>query len=361
MKILHVITSLHTGGAEKLMVDLLPKLKAGGLEVDLCVFNGEPTPFYEEIKSKGIKVIDFGIGNSVYSVRNIWRLRRIMANYDIVHTHNTSPQYIAAIANIGLAKKLITTEHSTYNRRRRWILFRPLDRMMYSQYKYIICISPKTKEALVKYIADTEPKAIVVYNGISISAYHDAPKEYFENNKCRFSLMQVAGFRAAKDQDTLIEALKYLPEYIHLFLVGDGVRRNEIEELIEKEQLQKRVHLLGISNNIPSLIKSADIVVVSSHWEGFGLAAVEGMAAGKPVIASDVDGLREVVNGAGILFPHGDTKALAKEIMKLATDSGLYEITAKACECRAKQFDISRMAEGYENIYVQTLLCKESI
>ena len=97
MKILHVITSLRTGGAEKLMVDLLPRMKAKGHEVDLCVFDGVRTPFYEELESKGVKVIP--LGYSVYSLFNICKLVPLMRGYDIVHSHNTACQYFVALAS----------------------------------------------------------------------------------------------------------------------------------------------------------------------------------------------------------------------------------------------------------------------
>ena len=81
------------------------------------------------------------------------------------------------------------------------------------------------------------------------------------------------------------------------------------------------------------------------------MAAVEGMAAGKPVIASDVDGLREVVAGAGVLFESGNEKDLAEKIMQLDSNSELYESISKKCIERAKEFDISKMVDGYMQIY----------
>ena len=81
MKILHVITSLRTGGAEKLMVDLLPRMKAEGLEIDLCVFDGVRTPFYEEMEKRGVKVVP--LGRHVYSLANVVKLARLMKDYDV--------------------------------------------------------------------------------------------------------------------------------------------------------------------------------------------------------------------------------------------------------------------------------------
>lgn len=93
------------------------------------------------------------------------------------------------------------------------------------------------------------------------------------------------------------------------------------------------------------------MVVMSSHIEGFGLAAVEGMSVGKPFIASDVDGLNDVIRGAGLLFRHGDDKQLAELITPLINDKELYNKVANQCLERAKQYDISKMVEGYMDVY----------
>lgn len=151
MRILHVITSLLTGGAEKLIVDLVPRLREIGHVVDVVVFNGIETPFLEELrKNKDVKV--YLLGKSFYDVRYIFKLRKIIHNYDIVHTHNSSPQLYATIANIGLHKRLVTTEHNTNNRKRNNLLLRIVDKWMYKQYEQIICISDKAAENLKDYL-----------------------------------------------------------------------------------------------------------------------------------------------------------------------------------------------------------------
>ena len=100
MKILHIITSLRTGGAEKLMVDLLPRLRDFGNEVELLLFDGTQTPFYETLKKEGIKIHHLQIGGSVYNPLNLFRIIPYLKKYDIVHTHNTAPQLFVAIDKI---------------------------------------------------------------------------------------------------------------------------------------------------------------------------------------------------------------------------------------------------------------------
>ncbi len=356
MKILHVITSLQTGGAEKLMVDLLPRLRDAGHEVELAVFNGRITPFYEQLQQKGIHIHRFmPNGGNVYNPVNLWKLVRLIrrGHYDIVHTHNTAPQLFAAIGSVLCPMALCTTEHSTFNRRRGWRCYAVVDRWMYNRYRKVICISQRAEENLGKYLGKCKAEICTINNGVDITKYADAsasPNLEAIAPGCR-KIMMVAGFRWEKDQDTLIKSLKYLPERFHLFLVGDGTRRDELEKLIDNEGMSGRVHLLGMRTDVPELLKAADYIVMSSHFEGLSLSSVEGMSVGKPFIASDVDGLREVVVDAGILFPLQDESALANLILRLDSDSDYYKAVANSCHERARNYDISSTASGYLEIY----------
>lgn len=353
MKILHVITSLRTGGAEKLMVDLLPRLKVMGHDVELLLFDGTDTPFRQDIENAGIKVYDLGIGGSVYSPVRLLKLIPFLKKYDVVHTHNTAPQLFAAIGGIGVNAKLITTEHNTSNRRRAWKGYRIVDRWMYNRYRKVICISHKAEENLCNYLGHCKADICTINNGVDIAKYADAsPSDNLETiAPGSRKIIMVAGFRWEKDQDTLIKSLKYLPDKFHLFLVGDGVRRGELEALISAENLTGRVHLLGLRTDVPNLLHAADYVVMSSHFEGLSLSSVEGMSVGRPFLASDVDGLREVVAGAGILFPHKNAEALGAEILNLEETPDKYKTVADACYIRANQFDISEMASKYSELY----------
>lgn len=353
MKILHVITSLRTGGAEKLMVDLLPRLKAKGLDVDLLLFDGTDTPFRQEIETKGIKVFDLGVGGSIYSPLRLLKLIPFLKKYDIIHTHNTAPQLFAAIGSMLCSVVLCTTEHNTSNRRRSWRWYASIDCWMYNRYRKVICISQKAEENLRGFIGDSKADICTINNGVDIARYANAlPSEELEAiAPGSRKIIMVAGFRWEKDQDTLIKALKYLPSQFHLFLVGDGNRRLELEALVKGEKLLERVHFLGLRNDVPQLLHASDYVVMSSHFEGLSLSSVEGMTVGNPFLASDVDGLREVVKGAGILFTHEDAEALAQEVLMLEHSPEIYKAIAEKCSMRSKQFDISTMVKGYVYVY----------
>lgn len=355
MKILQVITSLSTGGAEKIVVELSLALKALGHEVDVCVFSGGNTLFKNKLVDGGCKVIEFSKKNNVYSIKNLIHLKRLIHNYDIVHTHNTSPQLYAAIASLFTNVKLITTEHSTNNRRRKWSWYKFIDRWMYGRYDHVVCISEIAEKKLKEYIFLDNVNISTINNGVDVRKFANAEPVPALLESDFFHVVMIAGFREAKDQDTLIKAISLLPSNFKLWLVGDGIRRPELEKQVTDLGVSTRVTLMGLRSDVPNILKSADVVVMSSHWEGLSLSNIEGMASGKPFVASDVNGLREVTKGYGILFPHEDAQALATVIQKLHDDRAYYQQVANSCYQRALQFDISKMVDGYLKVYNQLI------
>lgn len=363
MKILHVITSLRTGGAEHLLVDLLPRLRDRGYEVELLLFDGTRTPFYERLEQAGITV--YSLGHGVHAMHNPFLLCRLVRflrrhRYDIVHTHNTPCQLIAAAGSVLCSVVLVTTEHNTSNRRRGWTWYRPIDRWMYGRYERIICVSHQAEENLVKSLGSRELYARIgtIPNGVNLQAFSQARNSAAAGMsagkaKGQYILIMVSSFGPAKDQPTLIRAMAELPDNYSLWLVGEGDsrRRQQCEELARQEGVSGRVKFLGLRHDVPRLLASADVAVMSSAWEGLPLSAVEAMASCRPVVASDVDGLREVVGGAGLLFPHKDYRRLAGTIRRLCEDGRLYAEVAQRCLRRARQYDIARMADGYGQVY----------
>lgn len=358
MKILEVITSLQVGGAEHIVVELAIGLKTLGHDVDVVVFNGEDSVFMGELKRTGCKVYRFG--KSYYNPLYIIKLVQLMRQYDVIHTHNSSPQLFVALANIFCHKKIITTEHNTNNRKRHNIFLSIIDKWMYTHYDRIICISDIAEKLLRVYIGEKNTKRIsTINNGVDVDAIHDveADGKLLKLKENRKAIVMVAGFREAKDQDTLVRTLDHLDSNkFELWLVGIGVRQdiviNLVKEINEYREEKIIVRFLGLRSDVPNVLKAADIVVMSSHWEGLSLSNIEGMSAGKPFVASDVNGLREVTKDWGLLFPHEDDKALAEIINRLGSDAEYYNEISDRCYRRAKMFDISKMVEEYNKVIV---------
>lgn len=356
MRILHVITTLDTGGAEHLMVDLLPRLNAMGHQAELLLFNGVETPFKAELRQKGVTIHELMnvSGNArhteVYNPMNVMRLRRFLKGYDIIHTHNTACQLYVPLAKLSTRSKalLITTEHNTTNSRRELWWYKPLDKWMYRKYAHVVCIGDKALENLEQYLG-SGCHASTIYNGVDTKRFHHQIKDI--SGKNRFIITMVAAFRPQKDHETLLRSFTHLPGNYHLQLVGHGDRIDEMKELCHGLGLDDKVSFLGARMDVPDILEQSDVVVLSSHWEGLSLSSIEGLASGRPFVASDVEGLHEVVGGAGILFPEGDDQALADAIMKLCENPDDYRQVAEACQEKAKSFDISVMAGAYMNLY----------
>lgn len=356
MKILHVITTLDTGGAERLMVDLLPLLNDKGDKVELLLFNGVMTPFRQELEKRGIVVHELANIESdfkrteVYSPLNIFRLRRFIKNYDVIHTHNTACQLYVPIARLlsGSHVKLITTEHNTTNRRRSIKCLHPVDKWMYRQYTRVICIGDSTRDNLESYLGE-ECHTVVIYNGVDTSRFVRPIKNVSAQDN--FVITMIAGYRPQKDHETLIKSMQHLPSNYRLQLVGDGECEPQLRDLCKNLGLNERVVFMGVRMDVPDVMEMSDIIVLSSHWEGLSLSSIEGMASGRPFIASDVDGLRDIVKGAGVLFPQGDDKALASKIQHLCENPDEYHRIAEACQHRAMEYDISVMADAYYQLY----------
>ena len=211
----------------------------------------------------------------------------------------------------------------------------------------------KAEDKLRAHIHSTSEKICTIQNGVDIQKFINADKsdEILEKFKDKHTAVMVAGFRWEKDQPTLIEAYRYLPDSYHLLLIGDGYKRGECEKLTITLKLKERVHFLGFRSDIPNILKSVDVVVMSSHFEGLSLSNIEGMASGNPFVASDVDGIRDVTAGYGVLFPHENPEKLAEEILKLTEDKRYRMAVIEKCQKRAGMFDINLMAENYNKVY----------
>lgn len=351
MKILHCITCIDdAGGAEKLMEDLLPGLKKEGCDVSCLVFYGFESKNRKVLENAGVKIYELSHNRHYYNPTKILKIIPFVRKFDIVHTHNTPAVIFTAIANLFGKAKLVMTVHNTDGRLRHLWGIRTFDKWVHYRYDSIICCSKAAEKNLRLYIP-YHPKIVTINNGIDLRKFVNAnANREFQDDKIK-KIVMVAWFREQKDHKTLIRALSLLPYEFHVYFVGDGETKESCIVLSEQLGVRNRLHFLGLRTDVPSILKSAEYIVLSSHYEGLSLSSIEGMAVGKPFIASDVSGLREIVGGAGILFPDGDAKKLADSILELDQHPDLYQEVAEKCYQRAMQYDISTMVKGYNEVY----------
>lgn len=355
MKILHVITSLRTGGAERLVTELALRHKALCDEVEVLLFDGTQTPLVILLEKSEIRVHALGKGpRAMYNPLLLPRLAGFLKkhSFDIVHTHNTPCQILTALIP---RQTRITTEHNALNRRRNWPWFKPIDHWMYSRYQKIVCVGEETRQTLSEWLdrPELDNRMTVIPNGIDLERITSATPSGDLTKHDGYKILMVSAFRPEKDQQTLIRAFQQLPEEYHLFLAG-GAETPENQRLLEACKALANdlpVHFLGIRSDVPALLAAADVVVLSSRHEGMSLSALEGMASGKPLIASDVEGMRDLVSGAGLLFPPGDAEKLAALIRQVCENPDFACEIGEQCRKRAARYDIAETARKYHQIY----------
>ena len=363
MKILHVINKLSTGGAQALVADLSIAQVKSGDQVEILELMPSPNDILRKKVEENNVVLHtlYPIGN-VYNPLLIFSIIPFLKKFDIIHVHLFPAQYWVAIAKaISFSKaNVVTTEHSTNNKRRKSYFWGLLDRFVYRRYDKIIACSDRVQEIFSKQYPTLNTCSVP--NGVDTKKYLDAmpySKSEFGMNDDAFMVTMVARFDYPKRQDTVIEALSKLPPKFHaVFAGGTPEKPNAIKcnELAASLGVSDRVHFLYIRSDVPRILKTSDAIVMSSEYEGLSLSSIEGMAGGKPFVAANVNGLKEVVAGAGLLFESGNSDELARILMKLAEDKVFYDAIAKKCLERAQNYDISEAAKKYNQIYKECLV-----
>lgn len=347
MRVLHVISSLEIGGAQRLLSDLLPIQKQSGLDVSLLVLRMENNAFSKRVADAGVPIISL----DVKSFRNpflAFKVRSIINDYDVVHAHLVHSLYLCSLAASGLKTRLIYTEHSTSNNRRGKFYVRPIEKYIYGKYAKIISISQQTQVALQGWLQSKDNRFVVINNGVDTKAFASIQKEVIPK-----SLIMVSRFASSKDQETLIRAMTLIDKDATLRLVGDGENLEHCKQVAKECGVEDRVQFLGARADVADLTAESYIGIQSSNWEGFGLTAVEIMACGKPVVASDVDGLKQVVEGAGEIFKKGNETDLAARVNIILSDKEYYNKISSRCKERALTFDIKLMADKYLEVYYE--------
>ena len=352
MRVLHIIDSLGQGGAEALVKEMLPRMRA---LADICVavLKELDSPFERELREQSIPFLPTAAGG-IYSPTHVFSLMHHLQEFDLVHSHLFPAQLFTPLAAMlaGTKVPLVVTEHTTHHRRRKkWL--HPLEKWMYGRYTAIACVSDASAAGLRAWIPGLNAKIAVIPNGIDVQKFQQATPISrvsigVKDGNC--VLLYVASFQPRKDHGTLLRAMTHIPD-ADLVLVGDGELRPQFEGEAESLGIAQRVRFLGRRTDVAELLKMADICVHAPVFEGFGIAAAEAMAAGKPIIASNVPGLAEVVGDAGILVPPGDSATLAREVCNLINSPDRRSQLSRAAVERGRQFSIEKTVAAYIDLY----------
>ena len=175
------------------------------------------------------------------------------------------------------------------------------------------------------------------------------------------AIVTVCGMNHRKGVADLIAAFEQAAQEVpaaHLYLVGDGPERGLFEQQANATQCGNRIHFEGFQNSPQPYMQAADIFVLASRREAFGLVIVEARQVGCTIIAADVDGIPEALDygAAGILFPPGDVSALTGHLVRLLTDDGERKAWRQKTLCGAERFHYATMARGVSEVYRELLL-----
>jgi glycosyltransferase involved in cell wall biosynthesis len=345
MRVVQIINSFgyRSGGAERLAQDLHMDLLAAGLDAHLVAL--------QECETAGLRnAVSLGF-SSPYKPGAILALRKYLAAMtpepDIVHAHLfPTSACVAGLKKMGAIHcPVVFTEHSTSNNRRGSAIGSVIDPLVYGPFERIYCISDGTLENLVAAYPALAEKAEVILNGAHLKFDSFTKRSTTD----RVKIVSVGSLRKAKNYPAALEALDLLPEKKCTYrIIGDGDLRAELEAKVSA--MKTSVCFEGHVTDVSPFLQEADIFLMTSLWEGFGLAVVEAMNAGLPVIASDITGLREVVGTDGtcaLLVPPEEPRAIADALTELIEDVQKRQDMGKAAFWRAALFDKRVMAEKY--------------
>ena len=329
LRVLHLITRLPVGGAERLLVDVVRGLDRGRFESLVCCIQ-EKGPLAEELERFGVAVFCLDRMRSkrfdLQAVRDLVRLLR-RERIDVMHSHLYHANLYGRLAARLAGVPAIATVHNTYTRVK--LHRRLLNRLLTGERSRVIAVSEDVQRDLVKYDGIPQDRITVIHNGIDVSRVRSALSR--EQARARLGVAGetiavgcVARLEEQKGLRFLLEALALLNEAprFTLLLAGDGRLRAELERRAATLGVAAQTLFLGTRSDVADILRALDVYAMPSLWEGLSIAMLEAMAAGLPIVISDVSGVAQVIGDDeyGVRVPARDAAALARAIRALADD-----------------------------------------
>jgi glycosyltransferase involved in cell wall biosynthesis len=355
MNILYIIGEMGYGGAELLTSQLAIRMTDKGCRVVIAVLGFCEPEVVAATEDAGVRIVRFNI--RLLSPANVWRIIKLVKNdqFDVVHVHLFPALYWGAIARIFCdnGSRWIYTEHSTSNRRRQYTILKLFERLVYRAYDEIVCISYAAQRELLRWLPCLD-KTIVVESGIDLKRFRQATpisRASLGFTESDMMILMVGAFRTEKNQAALVSAMRFLPKEYKLVLAGDGPELEKVKKLASTLNLTTRVSFIGAVRNVERLMKSADVYVLPSLFEGFGLSAVEAAAVGLPVVYANVPGLADLFAGFGIPVDPRKPESIARGILlAMSGKDGNHGFAEKSIAVAA-HFDFERTLMNYRRIY----------
>lgn len=359
LRVLHFVTGGFSGGATQVAIALVNAARASERIEPLLVLRRKrrtPPGRIEELQRAGVPL---RVVPGWSHLATIWALIEVCREFrpDVLVAHGFSEHLWGRYAGL-LAKvpHLVHVEHNTRERYTRWRLAQ--SRWLARRTDRIVGCSEGVRRVLLDQGMPPE-RTIAISNGIRLAPFAAADSHPFAARTP--GIVMVARFSKQKDHATLIRAVARLRARglaPPLLFAGGGkaLHRRPLEKLAESLGLAGQVQFLGVVRNVPELLMTHQLCVLSTHYEGMPLALIEGMAAGCAVVASAVPGVREVIADGidGRLVPEADPAALADALEALLRDPATAARLAQAARRRAlEEFSRERMNARYEALFLE--------
>lgn len=363
MRILHISSARSLGGGERHLADLANALARRGHEVYAALRPHSPL----REKLAGLppgNVFDVRLRNAL-DISSAGSLARFVRAHgiEVVHAHVARDYPLAAMAAWRNRRaKLIVTRHVLFRLNR-------LHALTLARASRVIAVSGAVERALLAQKILPPRKVTVIPNGIDFRRFDaggDAPgrEEFRRRLKAAPGSLLVGTVGELKRQkgheDFLRAAARVAREDAgaHFVVVGGGERRDALERLAAELHLKNRVTFTGWLDDTVPLLRALDVYVSASHTESFGLAIVEAMAAGLPVVTTATEGAREIAGDGetALVVPVGDHEALAASVLRLLkNEDERARLGGTASAAARARFGLDRMVDATERVYQETL------
>lgn len=361
-KILLVVTGLTAGGAERLVSNLADYYASKGHTVTLAFMTDNDKVFFLP-KNKNVELVDLNIKKTPFSfLMGLKKFIKLIKQKkpDVVHSHMFHANILASIARLFTPmNKLISSSHNTNEGGPlRMLVYRLTDSIPDLRTN----VSQEAVDAFVEKKATKKGRMIPIINGIDTNYFkfcntaRNRVRDDFELKDENKLIVAAGRLTEAKGFPNLLNAFKAIlatNKNVRLAIAGIGPLRDELKDLTKTLQLDRYVKFLGAYTEMPALMSAADVFVLSSLWEGFGLVVAEAMACQRVVVATDSGGVKEVLGDNGFLVSKSEPKLLAESIEKALSLSEIDKLNlGKSARKRIiENFSLERNAEAYFELY----------
>ncbi len=366
MKILHIVTHLDIGGVEELLVMTAKELKNKGHDVKVvCIQN--PGICADEIRNYGIDLKALNRKGGMFDIITTLKLTSYIRTQkpDVIHTHtfyaNLHGRIAAILAGVST---IFSSEHGVYTwKKARHIL---LDRILAKKTHKIIAVSNAVRDFLTSQESIDASKITVMHNAVDFNRFNgtitkEVARQRLGFDKENIVIGSIGRFDPRKGYEYLIDAVSLLEEEfpeIRLLITGRdplGIKEGFLKRA-RGLGIDKKVILMNAQRDVAYLYKAMDVFAMPSICEGFGMALIEAMACGIPVVAANTGGMPELVEDGenGILFTAADSASLARAIRGLLNDSNKSSRIASEGHNRVfKEFSPETYFKTLEDLYME--------